>query len=76
MAKKHSNKKAREKIKRSVMCRTIEEGGLQMIKVRDQQRAFLLKWFYKTLGTKESISLYKTTNLYEVFFQSLVEQNT
>ena len=69
--KKHSNKKAREKIKRSVMCRTIEEGGLQMIKVRDQQRAFLLKWFYKTLGTKESISLYKTTNLYEVFFSKL-----
>ena len=69
--KKHSDKKVREKIKRSVMCKTIEEGGLHMIRVRDQQNAFLLKWFRKTVSEKEKNSLYRTTNIYDIFFSKL-----
>ena len=51
------------------MCKPIEEGGLHMIKVKDQQKVCLLKWFYKTVCNKES--MYKTTNLYEFFYAKL-----
>ena len=40
--KKASDKKAFEKIKRNVLCRGIQEGGLNMISVRDQQKVFLI----------------------------------
>ena len=68
--KHHSNKKVNEKIKRSVMCRSMEDGGLQMIKVKDQQRAFLLKWFYKIVSVEEN-SLYKNTRICDHFLSKL-----
>ena len=42
--KKFTNKKAFEKIKRSVMCKNIENGGLSMVSIKDQQKVFHLKW--------------------------------
>ena len=69
--KKHSDKKVSERIKRTVMCRTIEEGGLNMIRVRDQQKAFLLKWFHKTVSAEKNNSLYQSKNIYDIFFSKL-----
>ena len=46
--KKFSDKKAFEKVKRSVMCKNITNGGLNMISVKDQQKVFHIKWL-KTL---------------------------
>ena len=43
--KKHSNKKAFEKIKRNNICKEISEGGLGAINIVDQQIAFQIKWF-------------------------------
>ena len=40
--KKYSNNKAFEKIKRSVLCLPIDQGGLGMISVADQQAVFYL----------------------------------
>ena len=42
--KKFSNKKTFEKIKRSVMCKNVTDGGLNMVSVKDQQKVFHLKW--------------------------------
>ena len=46
--KKFSNKKTFEKVKRSVMCNDVKNGGLNMISIKDQQKVFHLKWL-KTL---------------------------
>ena len=43
--KKHSNKKAFEKIKRNNICNEISDGGLGAIGLVDQQIAFQIKWF-------------------------------
>lgn len=45
--KKFSNTRAFEKVKRTVMCKTVNEGGLNMISIKDQQKVFLLKWLQK-----------------------------
>ena len=42
--KKFSNTKAFEKVKRSVVCSDITEGGIKMININDMQTAFLLNW--------------------------------
>ena len=47
--KKFSNKKAYEKVKRSVLCKDIAEGGLGMISIKDQQKMFNIKWLSKLL---------------------------
>ena len=47
--KRFSNKKAREKVRRSVLCKPIEEGGLNMISLKDQQKVCLLKWIKKLI---------------------------
>ena len=45
--KQSTNKKAYEKIKRSILCKDIPDGGLNMISVQDQQKVFLIKWLKK-----------------------------
>ena len=42
--KKDSNRRAFEKVKRSVLCTDVESGGLNMIDLKDMQAAFLLQW--------------------------------
>ena len=42
--KKDWNRKAFEKVKRTVVCNDIENGGLRMIDVRQMQLSFLLHW--------------------------------
>ena len=65
--KKYSGSKAREKIKRSVLCRSVDEGGLGMIRSNDQQRVFLLKWVEKIALNK--ISLFNTSNITNIYFE-------
>ena len=43
--KKHSNKKAFEKIKRNNIYKEISDGGLGVISIVDKQIAFQIKWF-------------------------------
>ena len=45
--KKYSNTKAFEKVKRKVICKQAENGGLNMINVFDMQNSFLLSWATK-----------------------------
>ena len=42
--KKYSNTKAFEKVKRSVICNTMDEGGINMLNIIDMQSSFLLNW--------------------------------
>ena len=42
--KKDCNRKAYEKVKRSIMCKNTELGGLNMIDVKHMQTSFLLQW--------------------------------
>ena len=50
--KKHSNKKAFEKIKRKVICQPIEKGGLGMISIKSQTKLFHLKWIKNAIEFK------------------------
>ena len=45
--KKYTNKRAYEKVKRSVLCLPIQNGGLGMISMTDQQSVFHFKWIRK-----------------------------
>ena len=45
--KKYSNTKAFEKVKRKIICKETEQGGLKMINVFDMQNSFLLSWASK-----------------------------
>lgn len=42
--KRHSNRRAFEKVKRVVMCSEYDQGGLKMIDVKQMQSAFLMQW--------------------------------
>ncbi len=42
--KKDCNRKAFEKVKRTVVCGVLENGGLNMIDLKQMQAAFLLQW--------------------------------
>ncbi len=42
--RKHANRRAFEKVKRAVLCLPVEEGGLGMISIKDQQKVMLIKW--------------------------------
>ena len=42
--KKYSNTRAFEKVKRTVVCSSTEEGGINMINVHDMQASFVLAW--------------------------------
>ena len=67
---KHSHRKAREKIKRSVMCKSVEKGGLRMIRAKDQQRVFLLKWLRHYIITDNRSNL-TFSNLLELYFHKM-----
>ena len=45
--KKYTNTKAFEKVKRKTICKTTEQGGLNMINIKDMQNSFLLTWVTK-----------------------------
>lgn len=45
--KRYSNTKAFEKVKRKIMCKDTEQGGLNMINIVDMQNSFLLAWANK-----------------------------
>ena len=45
--KKYSNTRAFEKVKRTVVCSSTEEGGINMINVHDMQASFVLAWATK-----------------------------
>ncbi|GFR92876.1 retrovirus-related Pol polyprotein from type-1 retrotransposable element R2 [Elysia marginata] len=61
--KKHSNKKAFEKIKRTVLCKHTQEGGLGMISVRHQQDTFKIQWILNIIKQDQHNSLpYKIVN--------------
>ena len=64
--KSFSQKKAREKIKRSVLCKPLIEGGLDMVRCRDQQKVFHLKWMHRIVSDNDS--LYKLSELADMFF--------
>ena len=42
--KKDCNRKAFEKVKRTVVCGALQNGGLNMIDLKQMQAAFLLQW--------------------------------
>ena len=52
--KKITNKKAFEKIKRKILCLETKKGGLNMIRIQDQQNVFLTKWIIKCLDAQNS----------------------
>jgi hypothetical protein len=45
--KKYSNTKAFEKVKRTVICNKLDEGGINMVNIIDMQTSFLLAWISK-----------------------------
>ena len=45
--KPFSHKKPIEKIKRKILCLDIEQGGLKMISIKDQQQVYNIKWISK-----------------------------
>ena len=51
--RKHSNKKAYEKVKRKTLCNKYQEGGLNMIDIHALQKSFFINWA-KKLGGEES----------------------
>ena len=68
--KTFSEKKAIEKIKRSIICRDIDKGGLNMIKIRDQQRVFLIRWLQKVIDP-QTISNLTNSNIPNIYFKEM-----
>ena len=52
--KTDSNRKAFEKVKRTVMCGKLEEGGLKMIDLRQMQASFTLHWVVRLCNSSIS----------------------
>lgn len=52
--KRDCNRKAFEKVKRSVLCFEIEKGGLKMIDIRQMQISFLLQWVSQLTTSNEN----------------------
>ena len=48
----YTNTKAFEKNKRTISCKSIDKGGLDMINIKDMQNVFLLRWATKLCQTK------------------------
>ena len=71
--KKNNNKKAFEKVKRTVLCSDLEEGGLKMIDLKDMQTSFLLQWVSR-LTSKEISDSWKMipTSLFSCFGSNLI----
>ena len=68
--KKNCNKRAFEKIKRTIMCSEIEEGGIKMIDIRTMQLSFILKWAVNIFTVKDKDkSTFIATQMYACFGQ-------
>ena len=67
--KKYSNKKAFEKIKRKVICQSVENGGLSMISIKTQAKLFQLKWIKNALEFKPVDE--KENSMIDCIFKSL-----
>ena len=67
--KKITDKKVNEKIKRSVICKDYCNGGLNMIRIKDQQRVFLMKWLEKSINP-EFVSNLKNVNVPDQYFSA------
>ena len=52
--KKNYNRRAFEKVKRSVLCTDVESGGLNMTGLKDMQVAFLFAVFFASMQGEES----------------------
>ena len=44
-------KRATERVKRNTLCLPVEQGGIHMISVKDQQKVMLLRWLHKGCRT-------------------------
>ena len=53
-------KRATEKIKRTTLCLPVEQGGISMISIKDQQQVMLIKWLYR--GSKKTCTHYTMIN--------------
>ena len=67
---KPSESRAREKVKRAVLCRDVENGGLNMIKCSDQQKVFLLKWIQRSVF-KSKPSNHNNSKLIDLYFNPM-----
>ena len=54
--KKDCNRKAFEKVTRTVVCGALENGGLNIIDLKQMQAAFLLQWVGRLSKRRRSIS--------------------
>ena len=81
--KRNNNRKAFEKVKRSVMCEEYDQGGLKMINVQQMQTSFLLQWAIKLCKAKEEekwiviprLQLYRLGANYACFFSNASAKN-
>ena len=63
--KNSGNTKSIEKIKRATLCLPVEEGGMGMISVLDQQRVMLIKWLHKVSNPTSPTQHILTTNIFK-----------
>ena len=63
--KSNTANKVTEKIKRATLCLPIEEGGLGMISVVDQQRVMLIKWLNNIRNPTSPTHHILTKNIFE-----------
>ena len=52
--KENCNRRAFEKVKRSVVCSGLEKGGLKMLDVRQMQTSFILQWVLRLCQASEN----------------------
>ena len=62
--KVNNNKKAFEKVKRTVMCSKYEMGGIQMIDLKDLQKACQLRWATRIFREKDNKLIVLVKNLF------------
>ena len=53
--KRSSNKRAFERVNRTLMCQDISLGGLKMISVKDQQKVFHINWIKKITNEESTL---------------------
>ena len=70
--------KKRDKVKRDIMCLPIEEGGLDMISIKHQQKTFLIQWYAKIKLASDPNSPLKSTKdiLDRIGYFSVTEKAT
>ena len=61
-----------ERVKRKIMCRSIEEGGLDMINMNTMQEGFMIKWSLKLISENNE----KWTALPQIYLEQIGNVNT